>query len=201
MHHANVIIGSHAWGITCVPMEDRIECLDTSIIISDRLSIADVRTLIDTATLRPLERTYRTFVISTTQILSDAQNALLKLFEEPNLNTVFYVIIPREDILLPTLRSRMHILAREEVHANNTNFDIFLQKGYSERLDMITQKLKNEDSQWVVDIVQGLSRYAHTSHNTELMHDVLMVESHVYANGSAKKMLLEHTALTLPSTV
>lgn len=201
MHHANVIIGSHAWGITRVPTDDRIECLDTSIIISDRLSIADVRTLIDTATLRPLERTYRTFIISTTQILTDAQNALLKLFEEPNRNTVFYVIIPREDILLPTLRSRMHILAREEVHTTNTNFDIFLQKGYSERLDMIAQKLKDEDSKWIVDIIQGLSLYAHTSHDTELMHDVLMVESNIYANGSAKKMLLEHTALTLPSTV
>jgi DNA polymerase III delta prime subunit len=48
----------------------------------------------------------KVFVISINSFLSDAQNTLLKMFEEPIENTMFFLIIPDTAIMLPTLLSR-----------------------------------------------------------------------------------------------
>lgn len=196
MHHANLIIGTKEWGMEQIPLCDREACADVSLLISDRMSIEDVRSLIYDAQLMPVERAYRSFVIQTGQILGEAQNALLKLFEEPNARTVFYLVLPREDILLSTLRSRLLLLAKEEQKEGEA-FKEFKKLGLADRIDLIAEKLKDEDIEWVQSLVRGLSRHAAVSKNGALIHDVLMLERHIYTNGSAKKMLLEHVALSL----
>ena len=50
------------------------------------------------------------FLIETNIVGEEAQNALLKIFEEPTEDTHFFVIMP-QDILLPTLRSRMQMVS------------------------------------------------------------------------------------------
>ena len=47
-----------------------------------------------------------------------AQNALLKLLEEPPSNVVFIVISPTKSNLLPTVRSRLPIKKQEQKHAH-----------------------------------------------------------------------------------
>ncbi len=67
--------------------------------------------------------TKKIFVISTDFITEEAQNSLLKVFEEPTDGTHFFIISP-QDILLPTLRSRMQVvfnLLPEQSEGNNTN--------------------------------------------------------------------------------
>jgi hypothetical protein len=197
MHHANLIVGNTEWGLAQVPMCDRESYPDVVVSYHERMSIADVRTLIYEAGLRPVSREYRSFVVSTQNILGEAQNALLKLFEEPNDHTVFYLIIPEEDILLKTLRSRLILFAREEVASDSTALNAFLKLSYAERIDQITKKIKDEDTAWVSAITQGLSIHAHTTKDKALMEDVLMLETYIRGAGSSKKMLLEHVALTL----
>ena len=77
MHHANLLIGSIDWARTLIPKENQ----ETSPYVYDRMSIAEVRKLIHEAGMRPVERSYRVFIISCTSILGEAQNALLMLFE------------------------------------------------------------------------------------------------------------------------
>lgn len=50
------------------------------------------------------------FVIQTDFITEEAQNSLLKTFEEPTPGTHFFIISP-QDILLPTLRSRVQVIS------------------------------------------------------------------------------------------
>lgn len=197
MHHANLIVGSASWGIEQIHPSDRETCADVSRIVSERLSIDEARALIYEAGLRPVSRAHRSFIIQTEQILAEAQNALLKLFEEPNAHTVFYLIIPREDILLPTLRSRMFLLAEERSAHDGAPFAAFLKHSYAQRLEEIANRLKAEDSAWVRAIVVGFSHYAHSTKDAETIRDALMLETHIHTNGSAKKMLLEHVALSL----
>lgn len=197
MHHANLIIGRKEWTLAQVPLSDRTECADVSLLISDKFSIDDVRSLIYDAQLRPVERPYRSFVIQADQILVEAQNALLKLFEEPNAHTVFYLTIPREDMLLPTLRSRLIVYAREEENESGEAFHEFKRASYVQRLELIAEKLKEEDMEWVRSLVKGLSAYAHIAKDPTLQKDVLMLEQHIYTNGASKKMLLEHIALSV----
>ena len=58
--------------------------------------------------------TKRIFIIESTGITREAQNALLKIFEEPNEDTHFFLIMPSVEMLLPTLRSRLSIIKTEQ---------------------------------------------------------------------------------------
>lgn len=197
MHHASLLVGTIDWARTQIPPEEQALGQDVLLYTYERMSIANVRSLIYEAGLRPVARTHRTFIIVCDSILHEAQNALLKLFEEPNNHTLFYLVIPREDMLLPTLRSRMQLIGVEELVSQNNFFSEFLEMGYAERLACITQKLKEEDTQWVGMIVRGVEQYAHAKRDAVLIKDALMLSAYVHTTGSSKKMLLEHIALSV----
>lgn len=201
MQHTNLLVGNLEWARTVIPKENQESSSDVSVYEYARMSIADVRALIHEASMRPSERAYRTFIISCSSILVDAQNALLKLFEEPNAHTVFYFVVPRMDMLLPTLLSRFHILGIEErgVISNTTND--FFKATYAERLVLIAKKIEAEDSVWIQTLIESLAGYAHAVGQRELIRDVLFLESYIHTGGSSKKMLLEHIALTVPTQI
>ena len=58
--------------------------------------------------------TPRIFIIETSGITHEAQNALLKIFEEPHEFTHFFIMMPSVSVLLPTLRSRLLIIENEK---------------------------------------------------------------------------------------
>src|SRR6266481_6957968 len=70
-------------------------------------SVDDARTLADLAHRAALNGTQKVIIISVLRLFHEAQNALLKLFEEPSAGTTLLLVIPSEGILLPTLRSRL----------------------------------------------------------------------------------------------
>jgi DNA polymerase III delta prime subunit len=141
------------------------------------------------------------FIISCVSILHEAQNALLKLFEEPNAHTLFYFIIPRMDMLLPTLRSRLNVLGIEERGVMHSEVRDFFSASYANRLALIAKKIDAEDTSWIQSLIESLAGYAHTSKQQSLIRDILLLESYVHAAGSSKKMLLEHVALTFPEKI
>ena len=196
-HHANLLVGRRVWALGEIPPAYQKESPDVSMLVYERMSIADVRTLIQSATLMPVAASHRVFVIQIDSILVEAQNALLKLFEEPNATTIFYIIVPSEAMLLPTLKSRLNILAHEERKNEMETFQEFLQLPYARRLNCIAEKLKDEDVVWVDTLVRGLESYAQEKRDVHLIKDALMLVSYINLSGSSKKMLLEHIALTL----
>jgi DNA polymerase III delta prime subunit len=197
MHHANLLVGSKEWALSCIEEGNKQEGPDVSLLNYERMTIADVRTLIYDAQLRPITKDYRTFIIFSHSILHEAQNALLKLFEEPNEHTLFYLVIPYEDILLPTLRSRLFFMGREDSKGTSDIFQKFKKLGYAERLSYIASKIKEEDSKWVEEIIEGYRNDASISKNPEYIRDVLLLDTYSKSAGSSKKMLLEHVALSL----
>src|SRR3990167_367971 len=52
----------------------------------------------------------RIYIIEADFVTEEAQNSLLKVFEEPTAGTHFFIISPQE-ILLPTLRSRVQVIS------------------------------------------------------------------------------------------
>jgi DNA polymerase III delta prime subunit len=187
MHHANLLIGTRDWALDEILPSERLEGPDVMIYHFDRMSVVHARSLVYETGLRPIVRPYRTFILSCDSLLHEAQNTLLKLFEEPNNHTVFYLIIPREDMLLPTLRSRLNLLGTEERKRKREAFEIFVKAGYAHRLTMISEKLGAEDTVWMNEVIQGLAEYAHAKKDALLIRDVLMLESYIYMSGSSKK--------------
>ncbi len=80
-------------------------------------NIADAHELGRRASLAVNDGETQIFSIGAYGIGLEAQNALLKLFEEPVLGTKFVIITPYPDDLLPTLRSRLYIMSDEDLEA------------------------------------------------------------------------------------
>ncbi len=79
------------------------------------LSVEDARKLRSLANLSPTQNTQKVLIISAARLFHEAQNALLKLFEEPPEGTFLILILPAEGILLPTLRSRLVELPAQDI--------------------------------------------------------------------------------------
>ncbi|MEA2701466.1 MAG: polymerase subunit delta [Candidatus Parcubacteria bacterium] len=72
-------------------------------------SVDDARRLMDVAVAAPVGDR-KVVIVSMTRFFHEAQNALLKLFEEPPAGVTLVLVLPSEGVLLPTLRSRLSTL-------------------------------------------------------------------------------------------
>lgn len=73
------------------------------------LTIDEARDITEASERKDFGGGKKIFIIQADFITEEAQNALLKVFEEPTASTHFF-IISSQDILLPTLRSRIHLI-------------------------------------------------------------------------------------------
>lgn len=88
----------------------------------------------------------------------DAERTLLKMIEEPALNTHFFIIIPNSSVLLDTLKSRVHIIKLTQVSSlksSDKNDDFtkmakeFVLMNPKDRIDFVSKiikKYKDEES-------------------------------------------------------
>lgn len=164
------------------------------------LSISAVRDLTQTAYARPFEKETKTIVLEVTQIAPEAQQALLKLLEEPPATTRFILVLPSFDNLLLTLRSRLYepTDTRELGVVRNELFETFRARPYGERIAQITEIAKTKDTTDFETLASGLQSFIVNTPVTPLtaqLHAWLLVVS---KRGSSKKMLWEDIALRLP---
>jgi hypothetical protein len=80
-------------------------------------SVEDARALRDIAALAPVGGGEKAVIVSVERMFHEAQNALLKLFEEPPEGTTLILIVPTAGIVLGTLRSRLVPLPLEKSSA------------------------------------------------------------------------------------
>ncbi|MGL6338438.1 MAG: ATP-binding protein [Waterburya sp.] len=83
---------------------------------ADKTGVDDVRDIIEKCQLHTLDSKYRVLIIDEChQMSKPAQNAMLKLLEDPPIDTVFLLCTTEEDKLLETIRSRARILRFQTV--------------------------------------------------------------------------------------
>lgn len=196
MHHANVLYGSHAWSLEEIPEGERVVSQDVRISRYTAMTIADARTLIRDVILLPVERTHKTYILLCDTILKEAQNTLLKLFEDPPEHVRFFLSIPSETLLLPTLRSRLFVYKRELSEYSQDEFLNFRTLSVAERLTVIAEKIKEEDTLWLTSCIEGAVLYARTTKNPVHLRRALTIESYSHAQGASRKMLLEYIAVS-----
>lgn len=115
-HHAYVIVGgaatregliSHLAKKHKIRMTGNPDFYDRQY---ETFAIDDAREVKSLAETRPAnEGAYKVFVLTMNAITVEAQNALLKLLEEPPEYARFFLIMPSAHLLLPTVRSRVRI--------------------------------------------------------------------------------------------
>lgn len=209
-HHAFLCIGTHNECLARIPLQDR-SGIDVEMIAREQLEIDTARALCERAASRPIAGKKRSFIISCEKLTFEAQNALLKLFEDPPATAQFYIIAPRASALLPTLCSRLHLLY--ETNASKESPDersmSFLRTSFNERLleiaTLAKEKERTKNTQTMRALIRGIeSATAARIRKTEdalYLPDVLMASSYSEIRGASHKMLLEHLALSVPENL
>lgn len=168
----------------------------------EMFGIDDARALTQQSIQRPLKDVKRTFVIITNNVTSEAQNALLKLFEEPPETAEFHLVLPKGGLLLPTLMSRLSLVDDRVLSTIEINevFDSFMAATYGDRLSMITEYTKAKDTTKMELLVRGAEHFVHATKNTSMLKTISFLTTYFGARGSSSKMLLEALAVSLPKT-
>lgn len=198
-HHAIISIADTLEN-SSVPAIYKTQSSDVSHIILDRFSIADARQLAQDALQKPIDSAYRVFVLVVKKLPEESQNALLKLFEEPPAKTRFFIVLPQQGILIPTLRSRVSMEVGVSMGADtNEVFILFMSASYAERLVSIADAAKKKDIQFYEDILRGAESYVSNDvqNKPELLKTVLYIREYIKTPGASVKMLLEELALVL----
>ncbi|MES2006717.1 MAG: hypothetical protein V4436_01255 [Patescibacteria group bacterium] len=149
------------------------------------------------------------FIIGTGSISHDAQQALLKLFEEPQEGTSFVLLTP-PGTLIPTLRSRFALYPEkiEEEKESEMPAKKFLASAGKERSAQIVALLKEEEGEKerVRNFLSSLEQVLYRAHSkkttSELrlaLADISLVRGYLADRSASLKMLLEHLALALPT--
>lgn len=149
----------------------------------------------------------RVFVLATPIMTVEAQNALLKTFEEPPGNALFILLVPAPETLLPTLRSRMQRLNVETmVQYGGVDSGAFLAASPAARLDIIKPLLEKGDDERrdISSIVTLLSSLERTLERVprrasrEGLTAIYRARAYMADKGSLLKPLLEQVALLVP---
>ncbi len=151
----------------------------------------------------------RIFLISAERFGREAQNALLKTFEDPSPNVHFFIILSAPDLLLPTLLSRLQIIrlkqendgcvgpATTQTRVKQSNFTVsgedFLKFNIKDRLKFAE---KFEDSlPTFLDSLMSLIRA--NGSNTKSLDKIFTVRRFADDPSAQPRLILEHLALTL----
>jgi hypothetical protein len=166
--------------------------------------IDDSRALADEAQRTDMGGSERVFIIEATSLTVEAQNALLKLFEEPPRNVSFHCFFAAGAALLPTLLSRLSVVAGQLVGGGDAGevFKAWQLLPIAEQLSEIELRTKNKDQVWIEAIKQGaLSHVAPkmASVPPPAAERLYFALTTIGTRGASNKMLLEEVALTLGS--
>lgn len=171
----------------------------------DSLSVDDARGLKEAQMRKPFGNGVQVFVLSFWNATHEAQNALLKVFEEPTPNTIFFVITEHEHGLLPTLRSRLQTLTLESV-ANNSDrmsADTFLAQEAGERFASLKTIIEEKRKDDALQLIGDIETILHASIKRDpsavsALKELEKVRGYLHDRGASLKLLLEYTALICP---
>lgn len=119
------------------------------------IGIEDVRNIQKSALLKPFRGKTKAVVIDAYEnITLEAQNALLKILEEPPANTIIVIQIAKKELLLPTIISRCKViilqqkeikLNEEELSKVNNDLNILLNGKTGDKLKIAQDIARNKD--------------------------------------------------------
>ncbi len=163
----------------------------------DQLSIDDARDLASTLSMRAQDsQAYHIIFFNSMGV--EAQNALLKVFEELPPRNVVFLITPNIKILLPTLRSRFfEVTAKSADNEISKEALMFLSSDAAERLELIAKIMKKDDTKLsVMQFIDDLERATESEsgkHN-KLLKKIILIRKAYHLSAQPIKALIESLA-------
>ncbi len=181
-------------------------------------SVEDARRVTEFAASAPFAGEFKVLIVSAYRAYHEAQNALLKLFEEPPEGTYLFLILPSLGGLLPTLRSRVHVLGSPTAFPAPRQAEdaaTFIKAGKEARSALIKklasgkdEEARRENREEVIRIVNGLEAAAYVALKesggasvTAFLSDIATVRGYLYDRSAPVRMILEHLSLVMPKNL
>lgn len=166
--------------------------------------VEESRSLKDFFTTRAFGGNKKVAVVALSRITTEAQNALLKLAEEPAEGQHLMLIVPSATILLDTLVSRAHIIVRSvprEIESND-----FLCLSIPERLKKVQKIITKKDRQAAAFFIDGIisslkdtpTDGARGKQKYDALIEAYECRSFITDQSASIKLILEHLSLILP---
>lgn len=141
----------------------------------------------------------KVFFISPLKFTPEAQNALLKTFEDPNPNTHFFLNVRNERMLLETLLSRMQLrrLPGSEISSQSEALK-FLKLSYAERLNFIKKFMDQDEPQAKLSgFLDDLLLILRNNSDAKGVSEVGEMRLNSDDKGASARLILEHIALVV----
>lgn len=219
-HHAYLFVGSRAQGIAAARAHAASalgiaggDHPDIAVLEFGLFSVADARRLTMLAAQSPVAGDVRCLIVAAGRLFHEAQNALLKLFEEPPEGTTLILVVPTEGILLPTLRSRLIALPLREAREQDDAAAVFLAAGKEARekqvAKLVARSRSDKDAEKqaarleAVSLVAGImmrlrAQETHESGSHAALADLTRLAPLLHDRSAPLKLIFEHLLLVIP---
>ncbi|MDB5194164.1 MAG: polymerase subunit delta, polymerase subunit delta protein [Parcubacteria group bacterium] len=207
LHHAYLVLDTWNKGDTVASILNALSLAKENnpdlIVHEGPLGIDEARALTARTGTRPFGEK-RVLIIDASKVTLQAQNALLKTLEEPGEGNHFFLVAPYEDLLLPTLRSRLQKISnmplpalgpRGEVAIKGTPED-FLKLAPAKRLDF-AKKFKERERSSGPFLDSLLSHLKKEKAPIETIEKVFAMRRYADDQSSDARLILEHLSLVL----
>lgn len=180
------------------------------------LTVEDARRVTGLAAGGAFVGEHKIVIIAASRAYHEAQNALLKVFEEPPTGTYLFLVMPSLGGLLPTLRSRVHVLGADRGIAKPVIPEIAeeFMKASKEKRSALIKKLtsgkddedRREHRDLAIAIVNGIEAAAYADlkrggRTATLLSDIAVLRTYLYERSAPLKMILEHLSLVIPKNL
>ena len=213
LHHANIIASNEdcrdfVFEILEKKLNFKVNANPDFLLVENQsFSIDDARNFERWVIGKPLLGEVKASLIIVKSITFEAQNAMLKVLEEPPLGTYIFINLESLGGLLPTFISRVRILELSkgvfwDRGISKTPFDSeaqkFLRASIKEKLSLINSLSKKEDKNEIKDLIKNLEEIAYKNNfKQEDLKNILTAKIFASSRGSSPKMLLEWLSCVL----
>lgn len=181
----------------------------------DSFKIDDARNLKSYAGEKGFSSAKKIFIISANNFLLEAQNSMLKMFEEPIENTHFFVIVPDAGALLKTFVSRFYLVSARQDLAGNKEAEKFINMSLAKRIDFMKELLAEPEEEEAntestrakaLKFLNALEFYLHKKISKPTLdiksfQQIFKVRKFLRIPGSSAKTLMESVALIVPEKI
>ncbi len=210
LHHAYVVPNTIVLGDVVAHLENLIGAPlagnpDVWIYETEQFTIDDARLLKEKSIRKPVSIDRTVLIVATAVITTDAQQALLKVLEEPSPHTHIFLLIPPTTQLLPTVISRVYVVPHGSDQSSETSekniraqVTTFIANQPAERLLRVQKLVDGKDvaaqRHFVALLVAELRRHK----RFDAITSVYTATQFLGDRGSSPKLIFEHLATTLP---
>jgi len=215
LHHANLVISNGDILDEILKLVERLGVKTSgneNFIFEqkNKFLIKDAKRIFDTQLRKTPEGELQIFILSFNFITREAQNSLLKMFEEPKERTHFFIIAPSENIFLETILSRVSVLEIQDLRIKiQESAKEFLKMNIGERIKFIAglvKEIKDEKrtKQDAINLLSSLEieineKVKSQKSKVHSLKSVVLARKYINLSGASVKILLENVALSCHS--